>query len=348
MVQRPCGISRTCTCSVHNRQDQERGGHPTIRGRLEGLREIEAQEGKRDMPTVKLNCPDCGAALELPDNLGVAHCLYCGTRIQIERTEAAREQQDLKRYLELCRIAVEARNHNETIQYCNKILEINPSDVETWIHKATATFWLTTVADNRYDEAMEYLKKAAEIAPADGRISRAKAQLTLVQARWYNDLGVSAFKISDDLWKSYKSGMILTRPAARQCVDELKKAIDYYLLAARYAPEDMTILGNLEQAATTGLGGRNNWGPVVQTRLESLGHLRAKKQAEANLLELRAQLQEAEAGLGRLDTKDLQGSKNRKGLFSGSRLKSTEGRMTKLRTQIAQNETVAAYRPPQV
>ena len=114
------------------------------------VRSIEAGHTK----LLKLNCPSCGGALELPDNLAVAHCMYCGGKVLLDQDSVVRETRDLQRYVELCRVAIEAKNHEEAIGYCNHILEIDPHNIEGWINKAVSTFWLTTGAHNRYDEAM--------------------------------------------------------------------------------------------------------------------------------------------------------------------------------------------------
>src|SRR5271157_2919356 len=118
---------------------------------------------------IKLTCPSCGGMLELPDNLDVAHCMYCGTKIILEQSDMPKEKQALGRYKELCRIALESKNYNDAIKYCNNILEIDPRDVDAWIDKATTTFWLSTGEISRYDEAMGYLKRAAQLAPANKR-----------------------------------------------------------------------------------------------------------------------------------------------------------------------------------
>ncbi|MDE3090690.1 MAG: zinc ribbon domain-containing protein, partial [Chloroflexota bacterium] len=150
-------------------------------------RPIVMQSGHTKL--IKLNCPSCGGALELPNNLTVAHCIYCGGKVLLDQDGVVSERRDLERYIELCRVAVEAKNNTEAIEYCNRILEIDPKNVEAWINKAVSTFQQTTGAHNRYDEAMEYLTKASQIAPDDGRIAEARKELTRQQAQWYNYLG---------------------------------------------------------------------------------------------------------------------------------------------------------------
>src|SRR5258708_55490 len=113
------------------------------------------------MEMLKLTCPSFAAALEVPNKLGIVHCMYFCTKIMLASTDSAKESEALRRYIELCKVAVQAKNYVDVLQYCNKILEIDPQRVDAWIDKATATWWLTTGAHNRYDEAVRYLKKAA-------------------------------------------------------------------------------------------------------------------------------------------------------------------------------------------
>src|SRR5438876_996280 len=122
------------------------------------------------MPLTKLTCPSCAASLEVPDHLETIHCMYCGSKVLLGQPGAVHDNQALQKFVELCRVAVAAGNHDEVIQYANRVLEIDPNNIRAWIDKAVATFWLTTGAKNRYDEAMGYLNKAEQIAPNDGQI----------------------------------------------------------------------------------------------------------------------------------------------------------------------------------
>ncbi len=268
---------------------------------------------------IKLNCPSCGGALELPDNLGVAHCMYCGSKILLEQTGASHELQDLNQFIRLSEVALDAKNHNEAIQYCNKILEIDPNRIETWIVKAKATFWLTTVADNRFDEAMEYLKQAAQIAPGDERISKTREELILDQSWWYNYLG------NEESQAAIRSDLIA----------QYNKAMNYYLLATCYNPEDMTILKNIQRLSKASIF--MTWGDAVHLRLKVLDLLHAKRQAKVELPKLKEKLQKAEADLSRLHSE--------KGLFSGIKLKDKEALINNLEASIAKNEKDASYVP---
>jgi hypothetical protein len=53
---------------------------------------------------------------------------------------------------------------------------------------------------NRYDEAMGYLKQAAQLAPGNVRIYAVRDELTHAQALWYNVLGQQQFEYGIKAW----------------------------------------------------------------------------------------------------------------------------------------------------
>jgi len=69
-----------------------------------------------------------------------------------------------------------------------------------WIDKAQATFWLTTSANNRYDEAMRYLIRAKELSPSDNRITQVSEAITETQLTWLNSLGVDAYNKAEEIY----------------------------------------------------------------------------------------------------------------------------------------------------
>jgi len=285
---------------------------------------------------IKLNCPSCNGALELPDDLGVAHCMYCGTKILLQQSGDLREKQSLERYVELAKVALEAKNYDEAIQYCNKTLEIDPKNVQAWIDKAISTFWLTTGAHNRYDEAMGYLKKAVQIAPDDIRIINERDQLAGLQAWWLNKLGNDTFKNAQeiaDLPAGTWEGAEDVRKSSQKLFVE---AMNYYLEAASHAPGDEVILENI--AACAKAGWWISWSDTVSSDARRLGRIRTRKHAEANLPILRQQLQVAQANLKTL--------KMEKGLLTSFKINDAEKKVQKIQEEIATLEKAAAYQIP--
>jgi tetratricopeptide (TPR) repeat protein len=251
--------------------------------------------------------------------------MYCGNKILLNQEAAAQEKRQLERYLELCEVAVKAGNHAEVITYCNQILQTDPRNAKAWINKATSTFWLTTGADNRYNEAIQYLNKASEIAPGDDRIATTRKSLAAAQAGWLCHLGLEQFKCYLDLRSL----------PGRAAQTYLVNAMDYYLSASDYAPDSIPILEAIASVASEMQGTRST---RVQTKISILESLHAKTQAETRLPYLRTELEKAMQHLAAL--------RARKGLFIGGKIKDLEGRIDSLRTTIAESEKKAAYEPP--
>jgi len=290
---------------------------------------------------LKLNCPSCGGALELPDNLIVAHCIYCGGKVLLDQDSIVRETRDLQRYGELCRVALEAKNHKEAIEYCNRILEIDPRNVEAWIYKAVSTFWLTTGAHNRYDEAMEYLAKASQIAPDDGRIAEARKELTSEQAQWYNYLGNQQWEMAQKRYKieyEYYKRLAYVWPGHNAKVassEYATKAMEFYLQALNFAPDDTDILQNISDVAK--FYDVVVWKESVNAKIRRLELLRAKMNASSRLRQLKRELQEAKSELAKLQTQS--------GFFVGIKINDVQNRIARLQSDIAKLEKDAAYTP---
>lgn len=126
---------------------------------------------------IKLTCPSCNGTLELPDNMDIAHCLYCGTKILLRENSGK-----IKNFIELSKIALDAKNYKEALEYCNKVLEIDPNNVDAWIDKAISTFYLPAFYhcdEDSLDEAISYLMKAYSLSPDDTRINALAKDLRL-------------------------------------------------------------------------------------------------------------------------------------------------------------------------
>lgn len=292
------------------------------------------------MKLIKLTCPACAGALELPDNLTVAHCIYCGTKILLDEEGTLKERRELERYEELRQVASDAKNHDDVIKYCNLILEIDPRNVDAWINKAVSTFWLTTQANNRFDEAMEYLNKAAQLAPEDARINDTKSQLTESQASWYSYLGAEGIKSTTRIIQIAGDSAGYYESARAKALDESKdsaiKALNYYLVANRYAPDNVSILESIETIVK--LYSNVDWSETVLDKVQILKKLRAKTTAMENLSGRRAELENAKSELAKLRTQ--------KGFLVGAKIKSAESRVNQLQQIVSGLEEIAAYTPP--
>jgi len=277
---------------------------------------------------IRLNCPSCGGQLTLPNSIGIAFCTFCGTKIVLNTTETAREQQKLGRYHELRDVAVKAKNHKEVIEYCNRILEIDPGDVDSWITKAVTMCGLSTEENDGWQEAVEYLRTAKRLAPTDERIAQTYNDLAQQKARWY-------LKLAGEKTKLSASVLRVGLDASQYTI----QSVDYTLKSLKYIPDFLPALEELEIMVQTGSNVLGiHWGEDVHFQLQVLAHLRAKKNAESKLAQLRAELSQQQTNLAKL--------KASTGFFSASKIKSAEERIRKIQTKISACKKVACYEPP--
>lgn len=249
---------------------------------------------------IRLKCPSCGAALEIPDGRGVANCAYCGTRILLEPAPGIRDQAQHSHYTELAGVALQAGNYSEAIQYCNKALELAPQSGQIWALKAMATIRLTTAEAGRYDEAVSYLQRASQFAPGDQRVARAVHDVSQYQAYFCNSLGDAAFKEGVRIWKTWNDGSVEGKARAiRESSPVFIGAMYHFVDALQCLPEDMTVLENIERLV---LKTKDivTWGATTQANLQTLERLRERARAAKRLPKLEDELRSAEEALARL------------------------------------------------
>lgn len=310
------------------------------------LAELELQTISEPKPIPQsgtvLKCPSCGSVMGQPDHTGLVQCGYCGTTITYHPPVEKIERKSVERYLEICKSALEVKNYKETLEYANKVLEIDPENVDAWINKAIASFWFTTEAKNRYDEAMNYLQKAEGISSDNERIREVKQELIYQQAQWQIYLGNEKIKQGDDeshfISTRYSDGLI--QLAARQ-LEAYNKKMEYYLEAMNlfltadsYIPNDVSVLENIEALVSSSKS--FNWGDAIYKKIQILQVLRSKPIAEEKLPKIKKELQLVQQNLAAL--------KKRNSLFDAFKLDAAEDKEKKLKEEIAKYEAIVAYK----
>lgn len=309
------------------------------------LAELELQTAPIASPAPKsgtvLKCPSCGSVMGMPDHTGLVQCSYCGTAITYHPPTEKVEQKNIERYLEICDSSLEGKNYEETLQYANKVLEIDPKNINAWINKAIATFWLTTTDNSRFNEALGYLDKAEKIAPNNERISKTREELTQHQAEWLVHLGYKemdrAHKEYMLIMSRYTDGVLDTAAqmleAKAKNIEILNGAFKYFLDAASLAPKDVNILGGFEALAKREKAFAQNG--LVQQKIRLLQILRAKPECERKLPQLRQELKQTQKLLADL--------KKRNSIFDVFKLDSAEDKIEKIKKEIAKCEETLAY-----
>ena len=280
------------------------------------------------MNLTKLNCPECGAELQIPDNLAIAHCIYCGSKVVLgqEVTSGAHAQQECSHYIELCNAAISVKNYDEALGYCNQILESDPWNIFAWKHKAISVFWSKKGSTAPYEEAMGYLKKVSDIAPEDTEVAVLREQLTrqeidflirLAGESWMAGVNAAKDVYAEDRHK-------LAAPAATQ-------AMNYLLYASNLSPNDMGVLECIDELAKNAHW--VNWSETVHAKVDLLKLLQRKKDATERLPRLGAELVSSE--------EELAHARLQKGILAGARIRSAEQKVSKIKLEIERLEQAA-------
>jgi tetratricopeptide (TPR) repeat protein len=169
-------------------------------------------------------------------------------------------------YIELKQVALVAENYEDTLKYCNSILEIDPKNVDAWIDKAIAAFSIRP-PENRYTEVKEYLKRVAELAPDNSRIADLQENLRTKQATWLNEKGLEHYQSGINIYNSlhHADGIFDIARAERVCREKSEpqfvSAMNAFIAATSFEPEDLAILNNIAQLAEK--ISWINWSPQV-------------------------------------------------------------------------------------
>jgi tetratricopeptide (TPR) repeat protein len=269
-----------------------------------------------------------------PDAQGLSQCSYCGTKIILPPTDAAKENKNLVRCKELCKVARQAGNWKDLLTYASQILEIDPRNLDAWIDKALAAGSLSNWLIPRLDEAMGYLKQAGDLSPNDPRIAETT---TIVQEVQFNQFMYKGLDTSQSALYAINLGSVGRDHAVKWIVE----AMGYYLGAFKIKPNDPTTQQSILTIAQYGKRAGVEWYQEVQTVLQRIDQSRSR-QAEAEqkarqqqaaaqrLQSLRQKLQQRQAELEKL--------KHKQGLFVRMNIEDVQDEIKKLSTEIRQLE----------
>jgi DNA-directed RNA polymerase subunit RPC12/RpoP len=295
---------------------------------------------------LKLACPSCGANLELPDQLDVAHCMYCGGKIILRSENVLNELVNMKRFSELANVAIQAKNYDDAIKYSNNVLEIDTRNIEAWLIKAEAVFWLSTPLDDKFGTAMQYLDAAARINPEDGRIAEARTDLAKSYSLWLNSRGVAALEHARSIYNIWGNGyatgvmdLVANKLKARtESGPEYLEAMELFLNASKYDAADITTLKNIRICAQE--ASWISWNPIVLEKIEILHRLETREIAKQYLAGIEYQLTQKKTKL-----KSLQG---KNGFWEKLTRADVQDEVTALEKQLREYQAKASYEVPQV
>ncbi len=99
-------------------------------------------------------CPACKKDIQVPDEVEVSICMYCGQKILLKVIEQVNVGPTLKNLLGLARTADISGNAAEAEIYYNRVLEIDPSISEAWFGKGKSAGWQSSIKNMRFNEVL--------------------------------------------------------------------------------------------------------------------------------------------------------------------------------------------------
>lgn len=186
-------------------------------------------------------CPNCAGDLQLPDNVDVVKCMYCGVSVVVRDAIQQVAAGNTKNWLMLANTAAEAGNYSEAYDYCTRILEVDPTNSEAWAGKAAAAGWLSTLASFRLPEMLAGFQKAVEYSDPEKQ-SKVKVvaanQICKIVDAYYrlSRQHLNEFITVDNVWNDYllQCDLMMTalETARTYCPDE-PSILDYLIYIYR-------------------------------------------------------------------------------------------------------------------
>lgn len=153
-------------------------------------------------------CPNCGGALQVPDDRMTVTCMYCAGTVVVREAIQAAAAASLPNLLKLARTAAAPGNCQEAYEYYSRVLEIDANNVQAWTGKAEACGRLTSEGSFRLPEMVGYYGDAIEAADAnekDETQNRATEVICSVTVQYYRNArdGLSPAFIENASWMLY-------------------------------------------------------------------------------------------------------------------------------------------------
>lgn len=109
-------------------------------------------------------CPNCGGALQLPDSLKTAKCIYCGSDILVKDAIRAAGP-TAESLMRLGAFAAQVDNHQEAYDYFTRALEFEPRNHAALLGRAEAAGRLSSKSRFRSEELIKGAAEAVAAAP---------------------------------------------------------------------------------------------------------------------------------------------------------------------------------------
>jgi len=129
------------------------------------------------MKFVAARCPACNGELQVPDNKDFIKCMYCGVDVKVRDAISVNFTTNTSNLKELANSSMKSGNYEESYNYFTKILEYEIKNHEAWFGKGVSASRLSTLANPRHKEMLNYFDNAIKYYSGDD-INGYKEQIT--------------------------------------------------------------------------------------------------------------------------------------------------------------------------
>jgi hypothetical protein len=167
------------------------------------------------------NCGSCGAPIKIDQSLDKNICSFCSNEILQTKSinfllgEYKGDDKDLvklQNLLILLEDAQESQSYKEGLDYCNKALEIDPTNPKLWEYKAICYFWSINnrITKNEIDQIYKFLKNSKKYT----RESDSNDTFNILANNLYANMYYSYLKLDYDkslsgkIWDSFSERSI--------------------------------------------------------------------------------------------------------------------------------------------
>ena len=147
-----------------------------------------------------LECPQCGANLEMDNGREFGFCEYCGAKVQIKEVIEVRHKVDntelLSNYKTLGERAYQVKNYLEALNYYSKAIELSPNDSACLFKHACSKAYSRNIKEINFSEFSNEINLAIKYATQDDFI-RIENELIILHQKILKD-----FDLRKDLFET--------------------------------------------------------------------------------------------------------------------------------------------------
>jgi DNA-directed RNA polymerase subunit RPC12/RpoP len=120
-----------------------------------------------EMEFVPAKCPNCAGDLMLPDSGEFSVCSYCGSRFLLKNALLKPPVASVENWIKLAKNALLSCNYHESLEYCNRILEVDADSRIAWFMKGTSSGKLSSPEFPRIHEMVLSYRKVLGLSNSE-------------------------------------------------------------------------------------------------------------------------------------------------------------------------------------